>query len=78
MKRFSLLPRSTKQVYRRCYLNCYFAFKYLQIRLVEAIKEYGAKAVKVQCGHQHTLILTEDGEILSCGQGEYGRLGTGQ
>jgi alpha-tubulin suppressor-like RCC1 family protein len=31
----------------------------------------------VACGRKHTLVLTEDGEVLSCGVGEYGRLGTG-
>lgn len=46
-------------------------------RLVEAFAEYGAKAAMVSCGGQHTLILTDDGEVLSCGIGEYGLLGTG-
>ena len=27
------------------------------------------------CGKNHTLMVTEDGEVLSCGVGEYGRLG---
>lgn len=44
---------------------------------MEHFEEYGAKAVSVQCGDKHTLILTEDGEVLACGVGEYGRLGTG-
>ena len=46
-------------------------------RLIEAFREYGAKAQSVSIGSQHTLILTVDGEVLSCGVGEYGRLGTG-
>ena len=46
-------------------------------RLVEHFKEYGAKAKYVYCGGSHTHILTTDGEVLSCGLGEYGRLGTG-
>jgi len=45
--------------------------------LVESFAKYGAKAIAVSCGSQHTLILTDDGEVLSCGVGEYGRLGTG-
>lgn len=45
--------------------------------MVAAFEEYGAKAVSVSCGEKHTLILTEDGEVLSFGVGEYGRLGTG-
>lgn len=28
-------------------------------------------------GEHHTVILTDDGEVLSCGVGEYGRQGTG-
>ena len=44
---------------------------------MEYFSNYNAKAVSVACGDKHTLILTEDGEILSCGIGEYGRLGTG-
>eukprot|EP01034_Spumella_vulgaris_P025371 gene25371-31823_t len=48
-----------------------------QPTLVKAFQEYGAKAASVSCGRHHTLILTDDGEILTCGVGEYGRLGTG-
>ncbi len=44
---------------------------------MSAFQVYGAKAKAVSCGKYHTLILTEDGEVLSCGVGEYGRLGTG-
>lgn len=46
-------------------------------RLIEAFREYGARAKQVSCGGKHTLILTDDGEVLSFGVGEYGRLGTG-
>lgn len=46
-------------------------------RLVESLKEYGAKIAKVSCGERHTLFLAEDGELLSCGVGEYGRTGAG-
>lgn len=44
---------------------------------IQAFKVYGAKAADVVCGHRHTVIRTTDGEVLSCGVGEYGRLGTG-
>ena len=50
---------------------------FTRIRLIEAFAEYGVKAKQVSCGGKHTLILTDDGEVLSFGVGEYGRLGTG-
>jgi alpha-tubulin suppressor-like RCC1 family protein len=46
-------------------------------RVVSSLKDYGAKVASVVCGKKHTLVLTVDGEVLSCGVGEYGRLGTG-
>ncbi len=46
-------------------------------KMIQWLKEYGAKAKKVACGDQHTLILTTDGEVLVCGAADYGRLGTG-
>ncbi len=46
-------------------------------KYVKALEEYGAKIKQVVCCGSHTLFLTTDGEILSCGVGEYGRLGTG-
>lgn len=46
-------------------------------KLVEFLKDYGAKIVSVGCGSNHTVFLTDDGEVLACGQGEYGRTGTG-
>lgn len=45
--------------------------------LLKSIQEYGAKVASVACGSEHTLIVTVDGEVLSCGVGEYGRLGNG-
>jgi alpha-tubulin suppressor-like RCC1 family protein len=44
---------------------------------VEAIKEYGVKIKNVSCGSSHTTAVTEDGEVLVFGYGEYGLLGTG-
>lgn len=44
---------------------------------VESFKDYGSKAVSISLGSSHTLLLTEDGEVLSCGIDDYGRLGTG-
>lgn len=46
-------------------------------KLIESFAKYGAKAAAVSCGEQHTIILTVDGEVLTMGVGEYGRLGTG-
>ena len=44
---------------------------------IDFLSKYGAKAADVVCGGRHTVIRTVDGELLSCGVGEYGRLGTG-
>jgi Regulator of chromosome condensation (RCC1) repeat len=55
----------------------YVTVTIVSTRLVESFAKYGAKALKVECAASHTLILTDDGEVLSCGVGEYGRLGTG-
>ena len=44
---------------------------------IEELKNYGAKVTQVSLGNSHSLFLTEDGEILSCGIDDYGRLGTG-
>ncbi len=46
-------------------------------KYIESFSAYGAKAAHVSLGTQHTLILTTDGEVLACGHGEYGRIGTG-
>lgn len=44
---------------------------------IESFIDYGAKAKQISLGTQHTLVLTEDGEVMACGHGEYGRIGTG-
>jgi alpha-tubulin suppressor-like RCC1 family protein len=46
-------------------------------KLVKALLDYGCRVAQVACGEKHTLILTDDGEVLTCGNGEYGRLGNG-
>ena len=35
----------------------------------------GKKARQVSCGTQHTVCLTEDGEVFTWGQGKFGALG---
>uniref|UniRef100_A0A7S2AQB8 RCC1-like domain-containing protein n=1 Tax=Octactis speculum TaxID=3111310 RepID=A0A7S2AQB8_9STRA len=46
-------------------------------KLVESLVEEGVTVKTVCCGELHTSILTDDGEVMSCGAGEYGRLGNG-
>lgn len=45
--------------------------------LIKACVEYDVRAKSVSCGASHTLILTDDNEVLSFGVGEFGRLGLG-
>jgi alpha-tubulin suppressor-like RCC1 family protein len=47
-------------------------------RQVEFFKDYGAKISSISCGSKHTIFLTDDGEVLACGVGEYGLLGNGE
>ena len=46
-------------------------------KLVESLVAEGCAIRAVSCGEAHTLLLTDDDELLVCGAGEYGRLGTG-
>eukprot|EP01031_Cornospumella_fuschlensis_P037442 gene37442-45470_t len=46
-------------------------------RQISFLQDYGAQIREVSCGHAHSVFLTEEGAVLSCGAGEYGRLGTG-
>lgn len=45
---------------------------------VESLIEEGVSVVKVACGECHTVVLSDDGEVLTCGVGEYGRTGLGK
>lgn len=44
-------------------------------RLITSLLEH--HVVGVSCGGWHSLFWTRDGELFSCGKGEYGRLGLG-
>lgn len=46
-------------------------------KVVRSLVDYGCRVGSVACGEKHTLILTDDGEVLTAGNGEYGRLGNG-
>jgi RCC1 and BTB domain-containing protein len=48
---------------------------YSRPTLVRAIA--GVKIKQVTCGWSHTVMLTEDGEVWSCGNGDHGKLGFG-
>ena len=54
-----------------------FSLWFYNARMIESFQQYGAKAAQVALGQMHTVILTDDGEVLCCGVGEYGRQGTG-
>ena len=44
-------------------------------KVVEALR--GKGAVQVSAGSFHSLVLTESGDVFSCGDGDYGKLGHG-
>lgn len=49
---------------------------YLEPKLVESLVEDGCFAKDVQIGESHMTVLTTEGEVLTCGGGSYGRLGS--
>ena len=44
-------------------------------KLIEALS--GVRVCAVSAGYDHSLFLTEDGKVYSCGRGMHGRLGHG-
>lgn len=49
----------------------------MQTRLEEALDPSGYHVAAVSCGEAHTLVITEDAELLSCSSGEHGHNGNG-
>lgn len=45
--------------------------------MIVSFQKYGPKASGIACASDHSVFMTDDGEVLSCGKGEYGRLGSG-
>jgi alpha-tubulin suppressor-like RCC1 family protein len=43
---------------------------------VSFFREHNLKVVHVSCGRVHTVFLTDDGNLWTCGSGVHGRLGT--
>jgi RCC1 and BTB domain-containing protein len=46
--------------------------------LPHQIEEFGNSVTKVSMGPHHTAILTDNGEVFTCGSGKYGELGHGK
>ncbi|CAN0259353.1 unnamed protein product, partial [Ectocarpus fasciculatus] len=44
---------------------------------ITTLSVVGAKVAKVSAGGSHTAFLTTDGEVWTCGRGEYGLCGNG-
>ncbi|KMQ89163.1 rcc1 and btb domain-containing protein 1, partial [Lasius niger] len=55
------------------YVNCAFYNSYLYPRKITAIS--GKVIVKVACGFEHTLVLTDEGKIYAWGKNDRGQLG---
>jgi len=51
--------------------------KYSSPKLVESLVDEGVGVQAVTAGEMHTAILTTDGQVMTCGAGEFGRLGLG-
>lgn len=51
---------------------------YLTPKLVESLVEDGCQIEDVALGDSHTTVLTTDGEVLTTGAANYGRLGNGE
>lgn len=51
---------------------------YLTPKLVESLVEDGCKVQDVSLGESHTTVLTTEGEVLTTGAANYGRLGNGE
>ena len=47
-------------------------------KYVTTLDDHGIRCAEVSLGDQHTVFRTEDGAILTCGDGSFGRLGTGE
>ncbi|XP_064473333.1 RCC1-like G exchanging factor-like protein isoform X2 [Ornithodoros turicata] len=50
---------------------------YISNPLVHKVRDIPGKIVQVECGQDHTLFLTSDGEVYSCGWGADGQTGLG-
>ena len=51
---------------------------YLTPTLVESLVEDGCEVVDIALGESHTTVLTTEGEVLTTGAANYGRLGNGE
>ncbi|XP_006821037.1 RCC1-like G exchanging factor-like protein [Saccoglossus kowalevskii] len=51
--------------------------KYQANPTMHRIKQLGNSVVQICCGHDHSLFLTEDGRVYSCGWGADGQTGLG-
>jgi len=51
---------------------------YLTPKLVESLVEDGCQVEDIALGESHTTVLTTEGEVLTTGASDYGRLGNGE
>ena len=46
-----------------------------RLRSLKSLQSAGVRVRQIACGHAHTLLLTDSGEVWSCGRNEKGQCG---
>ena len=56
-------------------MHCILCIIHVHCRSVRSLQQARLRVREIACGHAHTVLLTEDGEVLSCGSNERGQCG---
>ena len=55
--------------------NQYVANLVVSGRSLKSLERYGLRVRQIACGHAHTVMLTDSGEVWSCGSNDKGQCG---